>query len=201
MSRSLCSTCLLCKITISQYQVPREQASSSSSSEAPAVHSALTCTRASVWGGGWFDPNGAGPGVRSTPEFGLLAEQVSTAAQARPAGGQRHFRPPGARYHAPIAAAMRAPLSGPGRLDSDCSATTRRPQQVVVGRPRSLHAWTPPLQSGGHVWARLYNWEATCGPPSTIQADATWSTWTLGLCTMFVCFVPPQSWFKTTAVA
>ena len=31
-----------------------------------------------------------------------------------------------------------------------------------------------------------------CGPP--------WAqgSWTLGLCTMFVCFVPPQSWIKTT---
>ncbi len=46
------------------FQVPREQASSSSSSEAPAVHSALTCTRASVWGGAWFDPNGAGSASR-----------------------------------------------------------------------------------------------------------------------------------------
>jgi hypothetical protein len=50
--------------------------------------------------------------VKSTPEFGLLAEHVSTA-QARSAGGQRHFRPPGARYHAPIA--MRA--SAPGQVD------------------------------------------------------------------------------------
>ncbi len=50
----------------------------------------------------------AGP-VKSTPEFGLLAAQVSTA-QARSAGGQRHFRPPVARYHAPIA--MRASASG-----------------------------------------------------------------------------------------
>ena len=49
--------------------------------------------------------------VKSTPEFGLLAEHVSTA-QARSAGGQRHFRPPGARYHAPIT--MRA--SAPGQV-------------------------------------------------------------------------------------
>jgi hypothetical protein len=46
------------------FQVPRDQASSSSSSEAPAVHSALTCTRASAWGGAWFDPNGAGSAPR-----------------------------------------------------------------------------------------------------------------------------------------
>ena len=32
-----------------------------------------------------------------------------------------------------------------------------------------------------------------CGPP---RAQGSW---TLGLCTMFVCFVPPQSWIKTTA--
>jgi hypothetical protein len=38
--------------------------------------------------------------VRPTPESGLLAKQVSTA-QARSAGGQRHFRPPGARHYAP----------------------------------------------------------------------------------------------------
>ncbi len=35
-----------------------------------------------------------------------------STAQARSAGGQRHFRPPGARYHAPIA--MRA--SAPGQV-------------------------------------------------------------------------------------
>ena len=52
--------------------------------------------------------------VRPTPESGLLAEQVSTAL-ARSAGGQRHFRPPGARHYAPTA--MRAP-AGPGQLDS-----------------------------------------------------------------------------------
>ena len=44
--------------------------------------------------------------VRPTPESGLLAKQVSTA-QARSAGGQRHFRPPGAKLHAHTA--MRAP--------------------------------------------------------------------------------------------
>ena len=38
--------------------------------------------------------------VRPTPESGLLAKQVSTA-QVRSAGGQRHFRPPGARHYAP----------------------------------------------------------------------------------------------------
>ncbi len=52
--------------------------------------------------------------VRPTPESRLLAEQVSTAL-ARSAGGQRHFRPPGARHYAPTA--MRAP-AGPGQLDS-----------------------------------------------------------------------------------
>jgi hypothetical protein len=48
-----------------QVKVPREQAStsSSSSSEAPA-HSALTCTRASAWGGAWSEPNGAGSASR-----------------------------------------------------------------------------------------------------------------------------------------
>ena len=62
----------------------------------------------------WVRPAGMSAGyprVRSTPEFGLLAEHVSTA-QARSAGGQRHFRPPGARYHAPIT--MRA--SAPGQV-------------------------------------------------------------------------------------
>ena len=51
--------------------------------------------------------------VRPTPESGLLAKQVSTA-QARSAGGQRHFRPPGARHYA--LAAMRV-LAGPGQLN------------------------------------------------------------------------------------
>ena len=44
-------------------QVPREQASNSSS-EAPAVHSSLTCIRASAWGVAWFEPNGAGSASR-----------------------------------------------------------------------------------------------------------------------------------------
>jgi hypothetical protein len=61
------TTCVICKITISLlvvvFQVPRDSsreqalASSSGSSGAPAVHSALTCTRASAWscaqGGAW----------------------------------------------------------------------------------------------------------------------------------------------------
>ena len=44
-----------------------------------------------------MDETGIAPHVRPTPESGLLAKQVSTA-QARSAGGQRHFRPPGARH-------------------------------------------------------------------------------------------------------
>ena len=44
-------------------QVPREQASDSSSA-APAVHSSLTCIRASAWGVAWFEPNGAGSASR-----------------------------------------------------------------------------------------------------------------------------------------
>ena len=52
--------------------------------------------------------------------------------------------------------------------------------------------------------APLYNREATCGPLSTIQADATLVHLARDSRTVYdvlVCFVPPQSWFKTTAVA
>ena len=55
--------------------------------------------------------------VRPTPESGLLAEQVSTAL-VRSAGGQRHFRPPGARHFAPTA--PRAPVGPQAAGLSDC---------------------------------------------------------------------------------
>jgi hypothetical protein len=80
------STCLLCaksQLTYFNFQVPGEQASSSSSSEAPAVHSALTCTRASLWGGSWFDPNG-GYGAGSASRLVELCDLPFVSDDASP---------------------------------------------------------------------------------------------------------------------
>ena len=111
---------------------------------------------------------GLASAVQSTPEFGLLAEPVSTAhassttGQRLRAGGPRHFRPVGARYHAPTA--MRASVA-PGQVGLlHCSGLSCTIENHIVhtGFPESRTSfsktWTRfgnARRAAGMIWNRL----------------------------------------------